>query len=284
MKPLIDYDMLIYEVGFGIEYKDEEGNLVIKPFDSAVELLEQKIKEIVEETWADEEPTLFLTGDERIRSKLNRRLTKEGKPLLEDKPNFRISLANTKEYKGNRQSRKPFHYDNLRTWALSQYDTQIAWGIEADDLLSITHRLDPENTIICSRDKDLRITPGNHFGLACGKQPQFGPQEIDQLGYLELTSKGIKGGGLKMFYSQLLTGDTVDNIPGVPRKGPSFAFKLLADLPTEEELFDAVTAVYEEYKGEDWRDYFKEQAALLWMIQELDDEGNPIHYVMPDER
>lgn len=285
MKALVDADMLRYEVGFGVEYRDEEGNCQIKNFDAAVDLLEQKLKEIQEETWADEEPTLYLTGDEKLGAKINKRRVKEGKEPLEFPLNFRIELAKTKTYKGNRSSSKPFHFDNLTTYITSHYDCQIAWGLEADDTISIDHVKDPENTIICTRDKDLRITPGRHFGWACGKQEQFGPTEIDEFGYLELTKKGLKGGGLKFFYSQLITGDNVDNIPGLRGKGPAAAYKLLEGATSESDCYDKVSSLYQETLPEDvWRDYFKEQANLLWIVRELDEEGNPVLYKMYDER
>lgn len=276
--------MLRYEVGFGVQYKDELGQTQTKSFDHAEELLEAKIEEICEGAFTDEEPVFYLTGDERLRGKLNRRRVKEGKEELPSRPNFREQIAVTKPYKGQRKSAKPHHYDNLTAFILANYETKVAWGYEADDLLSIDHRLDPENTIICSRDKDLRITPGKHFGWTCGKQEQFGPMDIDELGFLELTDKGLKGGGLKFFYSQLITGDSVDNIPGLPGCGPMFAFKLLAGCEAESELFEGVSGAYREKIQEGWREYFQEQAHLLWMIQELTEDGEPVLYKMFDER
>lgn len=283
IKCLIDADILAYEVGFGSEWRDEEGEKHINSYEQAIDLFEQKIKEICEEVWADEPPTLYLTGSNTLRKRLNKRAKKEGRPLLPEKPNFRESVAVTRKYK-DRDSTKPFHYTNLVMYMLANYDTKIAWGYEADDLLSIDHMKNP-NSIICSRDKDLRITPGLHFGWAVGKQEQFGPKEIDELGYIELTKKGLSGGGLKFFYSQLLMGDSVDTIPGIPKKGPAFAYKLLSELTTEEELFEATKEVYLQYKGEDdWREYYREQANLLWMIRELTPEGEPVFYQLYDER
>src|SRR5690606_18373771 len=118
------------------------------------------------------------------------------------------------------------HYDNLTAYIFGKYDVKVAVGMEADDLMSVDQweavkagRLD---TIICSRDKDLRITPGMHFGWPCGKQPQFGPCRVTELGEIELKNNGKKliGTGLKFFYSQVVTGDTTDNYPGLPKGGP----------------------------------------------------------------
>ena len=54
----------------------------------------------------------------------------------------------------------------------------------------------------------------------------------------------LKGSGLKFFYSQLITGDQVDNYPGIPGSGAKAAYELLQSCTTEEELFIAVRDAY----------------------------------------
>src|SRR3546814_3239606 len=70
MKCLIDADLLSYEISASGQYYELEDtareNLIIKPFDSVSEHLDQKIREIVAECNSDEEPTLYLTGDEKL--------------------------------------------------------------------------------------------------------------------------------------------------------------------------------------------------------------------------
>ena len=41
-------------------------------------------------------------------------------------------------------------------------------------------------------------------------------------------------------------------------------------------MVKAVTDKYEEKLGEGWKDYYEEQAKLLWMIKETDSKGEPI--------
>jgi len=280
MQCLIDGDVLRYEVGFSGEYKDEEGNNVIRDFDFVIEVLERRIAEIEDACWATKPSIIFITCCKDTHKILNRK-GKYGEYL----PNFRERVATTKKYKGTRKSAKPFHYKNITAYLLQHYDCHVASGLEADDLLSVHQRQsEPLTTVICSRDKDLRITQGMHYSWPCGKQPQFGPRHITEVGFLEKCSNKCIGGGLKFFYYQMIVGDTVDNIPGLPKGGPALAFKVLNELETEEEMFNAVTTLYEERVGEDWRDYFKEQADLLWMIQSLDCLDEPIRYVMYDER
>ncbi len=311
MKPLIDADVLRYEIGFSGEYKDDEGEHRVRDFDFVSDLFDQKIKEICAEVWATESPLLFLTMDNRLHKRQNHDRKKTIKKLLskadtksgkkkekiEQKvkkiekemvyvPNFRDKVAVKKPYKGNRKTEKPFHYDNLTQYILQKYETLVAKGLEADDLMSIyqCQYLKQLDTIICSRDKDLRITPGMHYGWPCGRQPQFGPKRVTEMGELEMKPKKVAGDGLMFFYSQLITGDTVDNIPGLPRGGPVKAFNTLHELTSEEEMFNAVATLYEAHYGDTWREEMKEQANLLWMVRELDEEGNIVPYVMYDER
>lgn len=275
-----------------VKVLDADGNpiKVIRDFEFVAKLFDQKVSEISAEVWATEPPTLYLTNDRRMHKKVNKQLKKEGKPEMEYMPNFRDEVAQKKVYKGNRKSEKPFHYDNLTAYIFANYDTKVAVGMEADDLMSIDQYARVKeghlDTIICSRDKDLRITPGMHFGWECGRQAQFGPARVTDIGEIKLSAKrdNIKGTGLKFFYSQVLTGDQVDNVPGLPRCGAVKAFNTLADLTTEEELFVAVASLYEAKYGDTWREEMLEQCRLLWMVREADEHGNPIQYVLFDER
>ena len=289
MRPLIDSDVLRYEIGFSGEFIDEAGEKQVRDFDFVADLFDQKIKEICAECWATEPPLLFLTNDRRLHKKVNKQRKKEGKEELEYMPNFRDEVAQKKEYKGNRKAEKPFHYDNLTAYIFSKYDVKVAVGMEADDLMSVYQwgRVKGGNldTIICSRDKDLRITPGMHFGWPCGKQAQFGPARVSEIGGLEIKGgKKLVGTGLKFFYSQVLTGDAVDNYGGLPGCGPVAAHKSLHDCETEAELFERVAGLYQAKCGETWREDMLEQCRLAWMVRELDDEGFPVQYVMYDER
>lgn len=296
MTPLIDADILRYECGNMAEYIDEvTGEKVVRDFSFAAEKLDEKIKEICTLVWATEEPILFLTNDRRLHKTVNKKLAKQGLPQMEYMPNFRDEVAEKKEYKGNRlntdgtpKNKKPFHYDNLTAYMFANYNVQVAVGMEADDLMSAHQyaRLDKLDTIICSRDKDLRITPGMHFGWECGRQAQWGPKRVTELGDIELSRdrSSVKGTGLKFFYSQVLTGDVVDNIPGLPRCGAVTCHKSLHDATTEAELFERVFGLYEAKYGESaWKE-MNEQAQLLWMCRELNEDGSPVKFVMFNKR
>ncbi|MNJ09646.1 DNA polymerase I [compost metagenome] len=301
MKPLLDSDILFYEIGASGQFLDERtGELVVRDFDYVADLFDQRIKEICAEVWATEPPVLYITNNRRLHKKVNKKLKKEGKSEIEFQPNFRDKVAKKEEYKGKRPSEKPFHYDNLVAYALGKYECRVAVGMEADDLLSADQWARVKeghlDTIICSRDKDLRITPGMHFGWPCGRQPQYGPRRVSELGELVLTtkkgmSKGkeielhkLTGNGLKFFYSQVLTGDKTDNYPGIPGCGPVTTFTALDPCETEEELFNAVSNLYKAKYEDLWREEMQEQCQLAWMVRELTEEGQPVMYTMYDER
>lgn len=279
MQPLVDADILLYEIGACGQYTDPATEeLIFREFDFVAHLLDQKIKEICAMVWATEPPILYLTNNWRIHKKENRQRKREGKAEQEFVPNFREKVAVKKKYKGTRAPEKPFHYDNLIAYMRGNYNVKVAEGLEADDLICIEQygRLEKLDSIICSRDKDLRICPGMHFGWECGKQRQFGPERVDEIGYVNLVgakTKLIKGVGLKFFYAQMITGDSVDNIPGLPRGGPVLAHKILEGKDTREDMERAVAAAYEVRIGEGWKDYFLEQANLLWMCREWEDDG-----------
>jgi len=286
MKALIDCDILVYECAFAGEYKDEDtGERIPRDFETVKEVFEQRLHEIEDAVWANEESLLFLTGDERLLRLENRERKRAGLEPLVFRPNFRYDIAVSKGYK-DRKSNKPYHFHNLRSHIRHNYPCHIAWGMEADDALAIhqTRRLAELDTVICSRDKDLRMVPGMQYGWECANQPSFGPKRVEEIGELELDGNKLRGEGLKFFYAQLITGDTVDTIPGLPRGGPALAFKTLSHLDTEEEMYEAVAALYEAKKGEEWETYLQEQANLLWMVRETDEEGKPILFVPPTKR
>lgn len=263
MQPLIDADILRYEVGFAAEYgwqsTDEEGEKELPPFDYVASMLDQRIANICAEVYATEEPILFITG----------------------KGNFRDEIATVKGYKANRKnSKKPWHFNNITAYLKGNYELIEAVGMEADDLICIeqTERYAQRDTVICTRDKDLRQCPGLHYGWELGNQPSFGPEMVDYIGYIKINDsrKKISGVGLKFFYSQMITGDQTDNIPGLPRGGASLAYELLNDCEDEEQMHKAVSEAYEKKYGDDWQERMLEQGRLLWMVRELDKQGKPI--------
>lgn len=276
MQPLIDGDILVYEVAFAGQYTEEGSDEIqLHSFDYVASVMDDKIAQICDAVWATEEPIVYLTGSS----------------------NFRHDIAKTKPYKGTRKKEKPFHYKNLRAYLKHKYNVVEVEGLEADDLMVIeqTKRLHKLDTVICSRDKDLRIGEGMHFGWETGVSPQFGPLRVSRLGDLRFDMRtklnkageeveyvhSVKGEGLKFFYAQLIMGDAVDNIPGLPRGGKETVKAVLEGLETEQELFEAVKGLYIRRFEDDWEEHMLEMGSLLWMVNELDEEGKPVMWEVP---
>lgn len=284
MIPLLDGDVLIYEVGFGCQTGWEGPDP--PPFDVARELLDMKIANICALVGATSPPILFLTG----------------------KGNFRDELATILPYKGNRNTPKPFHYENLRAYMVGVLGAIMVDGMEADDAMSLFQiniemyrttnvsgryhwlgrefQVQPDQTsIICSRDKDLRQVPGWHYSWECGKQPSWGPFFVEGYGEIALDDKRkLKGWGDKWFLAQCIMGDTTDNIQGLEGVKDVGAFKTLADTKTYEEGLKAVVEAYRGIYGDEWHKYLLENGQLLWMTRKLDEKGKPMLWRIEDAR
>ena len=287
MQPLVDMDVLVYEIGFSSQ-KMEEGVVVPSSWDFVTDLLRKRIDVICAEVDATHPPIGFLTNSKYINSLLNKRRRFAGEDEVEYVENFRVAAAKEKTYKGTRKAEKPYHYYNIINHMINSYHVVVnEGGLEADDMMCVYQydkwKQGDFSTIICSRDKDVRQCPGNHYSWEIAKQPSIGPLFVQPLGQLNLTTryddKGkikdhkVFGTGQMFFYYQLLVGDTVDNIGGIKGKGPAFAHNLLKDCTTEVELYNKVQKEFEKAYKENWKKAFREQADLLFMIRDRNEKG-----------
>lgn len=117
---------------------------------------------------------------------------------------FRNAVAQEKKYKGKRADKVDL-YDYPQKWddmahayeyIYQNHSTLIFSDLEADDLLSMLQH--PTDTFIFSHDKDLKQVVGFHYDM----QQQL-------LMYTDEKE------GFELLATQILTGDTVDNIPGL---------------------------------------------------------------------
>jgi len=284
--PLADADILAYESCFSGQFFDKDKDeLQILPFSLVRDRIEEKTREIMEVLETLLEPIMFLTGD----------------------TNFRDAIAIKKGYKANRDhTKKPYHLENARAFIRSRFNTMLSRGCEADDMLCVAQTKYNRDfaqgkshieSVICTRDKDLRQCEGWHYGWEMGAQPEFKLQWIDKLGTLTavykegVTAKGkpskrfqkLSGTGDKWLYAQMLTGDAVDNIPGLPQRGGAKAVTLLDPCQSEEALAEVVSEQYKEVYGDMWEVELYEQAHLVYMVRNLDSNNQLIFWRMPNE-
>lgn len=204
------------------------------------------------------------------------------KIFMTDSPkNYRIGVAFSKPYKGQRKSEKPAFFYELREYLLEKHGAILSNGEEADDLICIEMHKDflklkeqgvvlgsPEHKafagcVCCTQDKDLRMIAGWHYQPKTNHHAE-GVFFVDEIGWLEpkwkqreTKTKGVvdyidklKGAGLKFFYAQILMGDSADNYGGLKGCGATDAFRLIDPCKTEKEMYYAVLNAYKEKYGD----------------------------------
>lgn len=191
----------------------------------------------------DNEAIAVYRVNEMIENTLAEVEASEYKLFLTSPDNFRKQIY--PEYKANRTATKPKHLQFLRDYLVESWQGTVASGMEADDYLGIHQN---ESTIICSIDKDLLQVPGKHYNIV---KKEF--YEVDE------------ETGFRNFYTQLLTGDTSDNIKGIAGIGPAKAKKALAEATNEYEMFCIVRDMY---KNDEW---LIMNGQCLWILRSMED-------------
>lgn len=214
----------------------------------------------------------------------------------------RPALAIQREYQANRQGKpKPDKLHIMRDWMARNFTSTSNQFAEADDSMAAAQYAaikagSGHLSVICSKDKDLNMVAGLHLDWDTGRitKPENELGHEDTFGSIwleEKSAKKIKGIGTKFFWSQLLTGDTADNIQGLPllfhadlskpkKVGPVLANGFLIGVKSDKEAFNKIKAAYEKYGQElgfthwktgeavSWQNVFISEMQLLWMRRE----------------
>lgn len=169
---------------------------------------------------------------------------------------FRHDIAVTKPYKGKR----PPTSSQVRYWKPLMTEYMVKeWGfhrisdIEVDDACTVAHTKfskDPNYTsTICSPDKDLKQIEGKLYNYSEKEFFHISNQEAN-----------------RALYTQLLVGDSSDNIPGL--KGVGKKSKLLQAFDGCKNFIDFNNYVRKCYYDKGQTDeYFREQLTLLYMAR-----------------
>jgi hypothetical protein len=140
--------------------------------------------------------------------------------------NFRHDYAVTAPYKGNRTKPKPRYLQQVREHLISEWGAVVSVGEEADDAIAIAASMpfsDRDYPIIASIDKDFYQVAGTHYNFVKGEET-----------YIDEDT------AVKNLYSQIVTGDAIDNIIGVDGLGASGANDLLHGAINELDMWDIV--------------------------------------------
>jgi len=159
---------------------------------------------------------------------------------LTGKGNFRYLVC--ADYKAQRKDKpKPKHLDALRQHLIENFDASVSDGQEADDDIAIA-ATELSHNVICSTDKDFLQVSTNHYNFVKKSFRWQSPFEADLF-----------------FWTQMLTGDRVDNVKGIHGIGPVKAEKLLQDCVDAKAMRQTVQAIY----NDDGR--FLKNGKLLWL-------------------
>lgn len=169
--------------------------------------------------------------------------------------NFREQIAVTRPYKGGRPA-KPEHYLACREYLINKWAAEVCDGEEADDAISIQQwgcwRYGEQSCIV-TIDKDLNMIPGLHYNFVTKDEFYVEQEDADHF-----------------FMCQLLSGDSTDNIVGIPTVGGATAKKIIGD-KRGEDAFDLVRTRYQQVYGDEWKAKLLEMGRLLWMRREPDE-------------
>ena len=241
----------------GVEYKNKGKKIINKQCDL------NKISRSEICTCFDPEPLSHCLGNmKRIISKIiSHPQCTEYELFLSDNGNFRYDVY--PEYKASRKTannpniRIPANLNGAKQYLRDHWNARILENYEADDYLSIKQCTEEDQCIVTT-DKDLDGCPGYHFNW-------------DRWSLYYVTEEEA----YRSFYTQMITGDTTDDIPGLSEKAPNkrtFPTKPLEFLRTKE---DMEAYVFEGYATKYWDEEALKMMTingkLLWMCRDYED-------------
>lgn len=278
---IIDGDLFVYKSGFAHRKKELGFKLINKTDDNVVidfgpctpSEAKSKLSDYQGDEWELQdyykpEPLNHVLGN--LKLTLNSLFKETGVADYElyitsnDRSNYRFEYSTIAPYKGSRsrcricynkvatrydnkeivyvcpgcdviskndlKSERPYYYEDIREYLISNWGAAVISGEEADDRIGIRYSQllrDNKDPLMVHIDKDINNVPGNHYNPD-SKEHYFITEE----------------GALFNFYKQMLTGDSVDNIPGIPGCGPKTADALLKDCRNEQDYENRIIDIF----------------------------------------
>lgn len=271
IKVFVDGDVIVYRCGFAAErntyrYTDSDGSVTevptykellalqkergegtvdkahhVEPVENALSNVKGQIAQICSDV-ADG----FDVSVKRIHPIV----------MLSGSTNYRNDIATLRPYKGGRDpTHKPVHGPAILDYLDRKYDTMYSENEEADDMmgyLQVSALRRGETTCIATIDKDLDMIPGPHFNFNRNTFYHVEPADGD-----------------RFFYYQLITGDSTDNIGGIPRMGPKKAEVFMQEWEKQDasvgHMYEQVLELYRAEYGPNAEEVLLENARLLWI-------------------
>jgi DNA polymerase-1 len=202
---------------------------------------------------------------EKIKETLGKEYkTTESYLCFSAKENFRKKVYS--EYKAHRNSnKKPLGYGHLLEYAKNNYRCESIFELEADDVLGMLATLHGSSedftTVIASIDKDMETLPCYSYNM-----------DKEKITHVNLEDANYN------FYTQVLTGDPVDNYGGCPGIGKVTADKLLNEYHgSDEDLWQTIVETYEQKGLTEDDALVQARCARILRFEDYDfEKGEPI--------
>lgn len=184
---------------------------------------------------------------------------------LTSRPSFRYGLY--PEYKAHRKDKPKPEWLGDCMQELERYTWLRIPDTEGDDVIGIVStRGQIGDHVIVTVDKDLRQIPGTHWHPDKGEQVKITEDEADYL-----------------FHMQWLTGDSTDNIPGIPKVGPAKAARFLDGVEFGNRTL-RVLQVYRDHKLDPEYALTMGRLVRILMAPEYDGERIRMWHYLENER
>jgi len=156
-------------------------------------------------------------------------------------------------YKMNRTQERPTYLSDLHKEVRISYDSKFKEGYETDDVVASLWQEEvdkngEDNVIIVANDKDYKQFPCWYFDT------YYKRRTLDKIEPFEADYN---------FYTQMVVGDTADNIKYFKGKGKAYAKKRFSEIYTTYGLFRSTYYLFLEEFGKEAKEKFHESYSLL---------------------
>lgn len=160
---------------------------------------------------------------------------------------FRNQIATSKPYKGHRKNaNRPVYLLEAKNYMVKFWNARITSRYESEDMVICrAYQIGRENVIIAAIDKDLLMHPLKFYNYRTKTHSTISPEQ----GQINL-------------WRQVCTGDSCDNIPGIPGVGVKRAARV--------SNMTGCIRMYQQY--EQSYEYFVEQFNLIYIRDTVHDE------------